>query len=57
VFEIPCVGYAAAFDEIAPLVMAGADFVALGYVFDDARGPAAALAETATALRLPEPIA
>jgi thiamine-phosphate pyrophosphorylase len=57
VFEIPCVGYAAGFDEIAPLVAAGADFIALGYVFDDPRGPAAALAETATALRLPETIA
>jgi thiamine-phosphate pyrophosphorylase len=30
VFEAPCVGYAAAADEIAPLVAAGADFIALG---------------------------
>ncbi len=30
VFEIPCVGYAASLDDIAPLVAAGADFVALG---------------------------
>ncbi len=30
VFEIPCVGYAASADEVAPLVKAGADFIALG---------------------------
>jgi len=30
VFEAPCVGYAADFEEVAPLVKAGADFVALG---------------------------
>ena len=30
VFESPCVGYAASLDEIAPLVAAGADFIALG---------------------------
>ena len=30
VFEAPCVGYAATMDEVAPLVFAGADFVALG---------------------------
>ena len=30
VFEIPCVGYVASLDEIAPMVAAGTDFVALG---------------------------
>jgi thiamine-phosphate pyrophosphorylase len=30
VFEAPCVGYAAALEEVAALVAAGADFVALG---------------------------
>ena len=30
VFEAPCVGFAASIDEVAPLVKAGADFVALG---------------------------
>lgn len=30
VFEAPCVAYAAALEEVAPLVAAGADFVALG---------------------------
>ncbi len=29
-FEVPCVGWAASSDEVAPLVAAGADFVALG---------------------------
>ncbi|MBX6327533.1 MAG: thiamine phosphate synthase [Pseudolabrys sp.] len=29
-FEIPCVGWASSIDEVAPLVAAGADFVALG---------------------------
>jgi thiamine-phosphate pyrophosphorylase len=36
VFQVPCVGYAAALDEVAPLAQAGADFVALGdFVFSD----------------------
>lgn len=36
VFQVPCVGYAAALDEIAPLAQAGADFIALGdFVFSD----------------------
>ena len=44
VFEIPCVGFAAHPDEIAALAAAGADFVAVGaFVFDDPRGPAAAM--------------
>ena len=30
VFEAPCVAYAAALEEVAPLVAAGTDFVALG---------------------------
>ena len=29
-FEPPCVAYAGAFEEIAPLAAAGADFVAIG---------------------------
>ena len=53
VFEIPCVGYAAASDEVAPLAKAGADFVALGDWLwrQDA---AKAVAEAASHLRLPE---
>jgi thiamine-phosphate pyrophosphorylase len=52
VFEIPCVGYAAAPDEVAPLVKAGADFVALGdWLWQD---PAACVGEALRHLRLPE---
>ena len=55
VFEIPCVGYAGNFDEIAPLAQAGADFVAAGtFVFEDARGAAAAVADAAARLVRPE---
>lgn len=35
VFEAPCVAYAAGLDEIAPLVAAGADFIAIGGKADD----------------------
>ncbi len=53
VFEAPCVGYAASPDEVAPLVKAGADFVALGdWVWQ--HDAAKAIAEAATHLRLPE---
>jgi thiamine-phosphate pyrophosphorylase len=55
VFEAPCVGFAASIDEIAPLVAAGADFVALGdWIWSDPNGAAAAIAKTAEHLRLPE---
>ena len=51
VFEAPCVGFAASIDEVAPLVKAGADFVALGeWVWRDA---AAIIAEAALLLRVP----
>jgi thiamine-phosphate pyrophosphorylase len=54
-FTIPCVGFAAAPDEIGPLVAAGADFVAVGdSVWNDPRGPAKALADTAQQLAAPE---
>ncbi len=53
-FEIPCVGYAATLDEVGPLAAAGADFVAIGgTIWDDPRGPAAAVADAAA--RLGEP--
>jgi thiamine-phosphate pyrophosphorylase len=56
VFEIPCVGYAATLDEVGPLAAAGADFVALGEtVWDDPRGPAAAVADAAARLGVAEP--
>ena len=51
VFEVPCVGYAASCEEIAPLVAAGADFVAVGdFIWADARGAAEALIEAAQCL-------
>lgn len=55
-FEIPCVAFAATTGEIAPLVAAGADFIALDCVWQDARGMAPALAEIAPLLRLPEAV-
>jgi thiamine-phosphate pyrophosphorylase len=54
-FELPCVAYARDMSEIVPLVAAGADFIALDYVWLDPRGPAQALREAAEHLRLPEP--
>jgi thiamine-phosphate pyrophosphorylase len=57
VFEIPCVGFAASFEEVAPLVTAGADFIAVGdWIFSDARGPAAAVVEVARQLALTETV-
>ena len=54
-FEIPCVGYATALDEIDALVAAGADFIAVGdALFDDPRGPKAAAAEAAARLAVTE---
>jgi thiamine-phosphate pyrophosphorylase len=58
VFEVPCVGFAARIDEIAPIVAAGADFVALGeFIWNDSRGPAAALADVAARFASPEAVA
>jgi thiamine-phosphate pyrophosphorylase len=54
-FELPCVAYASDMSEIAPLVAAGADFIAIDFPWRDPRGIPAALAEAATQLRLPEP--
>jgi thiamine-phosphate pyrophosphorylase len=51
VFEIPCVAYAAVFDEVHEL--AAAEFVALGaFIFSDSRGPAAAVADAAARLEV-----
>jgi thiamine-phosphate pyrophosphorylase len=58
VFEMPCVGHAAAIDEIAPLVAAGADFVALGdFLWRDPQEIAAAMGEAMRQLMLHEPAA
>src|SRR5947209_10519666 len=47
VFEPPCVGYAAALDEVGLLTAAGADFILLGNaVWSDPRGAIAALNDT-----------
>jgi len=55
VFEAPCVGYAAAIEEVAPLVKGGADFVALGnWLWREPQQVAATLTRIAPLLRLPE---
>ena len=52
---MPCVGYAASLDEVAPLVQAGADFIALGdWLWRDASAVAATVVRAAGQLRLPE---
>jgi thiamine-phosphate pyrophosphorylase len=57
VFQIPCVGFAGHPDEIAALATAGADFVAVGaFVFDDPRGPAAAIKDAQALLSIPEAV-
>jgi len=49
--EVPCVGYAGSIGEVAALVRAGADFVALGdWLWTDPQGPSALLAQAQTAL-------
>ena len=54
-FELPCVGFAAALDEVEQLAAAGADFVALGdCVFGDARGCAAAMVDAARRIAVVE---
>jgi thiamine-phosphate pyrophosphorylase len=56
-FEIPCVGWAMNFDEIADLARAGADFVAIGDpVWTWPEGPAAAIAAAATRLKVSEQV-
>jgi len=55
VFEIPCVGYASALDDVGVLAAAGADFVAVGdALFDDPRGLKAAAADAAARLTVTE---
>jgi len=56
VFEIPCVGYAASINEVAPLVAAGADFVALGdFLWRDPNAIAQIMSEATRQIELPEP--
>jgi len=50
-FEVPCVGFAGGLEEVAPLVDAGAEFIALGdWIFDNPQGAALAVAEAASRL-------
>jgi thiamine-phosphate pyrophosphorylase len=52
VFEAPCVAFAGAASEVAPLVKAGADFIALGdWVWQDSKNPNAVAAVIADAAR------
>jgi thiamine-phosphate pyrophosphorylase len=55
-FELPCVGFASEMNEIAPLVAAGADFIAVDFIWNEPRGAATAVAEIAQHLRLLEPV-
>jgi thiamine-phosphate pyrophosphorylase len=57
IFETPCIAFAATLAEVDGVAAAGADFVAVGdCIFDDARGPAAAIADAAQRLALPETV-
>jgi thiamine-phosphate pyrophosphorylase len=50
-FQLPCIGYAAAADEIRPLAEAGADFVALGeWIWDKPSGATAVVTAAAGSL-------
>ena len=55
-FQVPCVAFAANADEVGPLAAAGADFVAVQYVWDDPRGVKLAIADAASKLAA-EPVA
>jgi thiamine-phosphate pyrophosphorylase len=55
-FELPCAAFANEISEIAPLVAAGADFIALDFIWRDLRGAPTAIAEAAQHLRLPEQV-
>jgi thiamine-phosphate pyrophosphorylase len=58
IFEPPCVGYAPTLAAVGVLARVGADFVAVGEcIFSDPRGPAAALADAARRIALPEAVA
>jgi thiamine-phosphate pyrophosphorylase len=50
-FQLPCIGYAAAADEIRPLAEAGADFVALGeWIWEEPGGAKTVVAAAAGSL-------
>src|SRR5688500_11901691 len=54
VLELPCVGFAGAEADIAPLVEAGADFIALDYIWREPRRAGEMLAAAGRHMRLPE---
>src|SRR5665213_625521 len=55
VFEAPCIAFAASMVEVAPLVKAGADFIALGdWLWHDPQAAAATVAHAAEQMRVPE---
>jgi thiamine-phosphate pyrophosphorylase len=55
VFQPPCVAYATSLDEVAALAAVGADFVAVAdFVWNDPRGPAAAVSDAAERLQQTE---
>jgi thiamine-phosphate pyrophosphorylase len=54
VLELPCVAFAPSEAEVAPLVKAGADFIALDYIWREPNRAAELLAAAARHLRLPE---
>lgn len=57
VFEIPCVAYAAALDEVGPLASAGAEFIAVGdCIFTDPRGAAIAVRDAMGRLAVGETV-
>lgn len=57
IFEVPCVAYAATLDEIAALVAAGADFIALADgVWADANIARTAITDALSRLAIPAPV-
>jgi len=55
VFEVPCVGFAAALDEVSVLAAAGADFVALGdWLWREPQRIASQIDDATQRLSLPE---
>ncbi len=55
VFEAPCVGFVMSPEEVEPLALAGADFIALGdWIWRDPAKVAAIVAEAARHMQVPE---
>ena len=51
IFNVPCIGFAADLDAVEDLAAAGAEFIALAdAVWNDARGPAAAIRDAEAAI-------